>query len=153
MQRLQFDEDEKLTRKEYLKRKKKQAKNLKQRSKITYIALVSIVVISIYLITQIYVYSKENNLKYVEGDGMSSQKVYNVYYVTEGYTYDPVYTLNSIYSNGFEDKVVYSNSGLTNIKVGEEYVYGTKEGGLYRLKKDGIIIEDKEKDRRLVMTP
>lgn len=136
MQRLQLEEDEKLTRKEYLKRKKKQASKLKERSKITYIITSCIVVISIYLATQIYVYSKENNFKYVEGDQMKTQKVYNVYYVTEGYTYNPVYTLNSIYSNGFEDKIVYSNSGLTNIVVSGDYIYGTKEGGLYRLKKN-----------------
>ncbi len=136
MQRLQLGEDEKITRKEYLKRKKKQASNLKQRSKITYIMIFCIVVISIYLATQIYVYSKENNFKYVEGDQLKSQKVYNVYYVTEGYTYNPVYTLNSIYSNGFEDKIVYSNSGLTNITVSGDYIYGTKESGLYRINKN-----------------
>mgnify|MGYP004516252517 CR=1 FL=1 len=141
MQRLQFDEDEKLTRKEYLKRKKQQAKNLKQTSKITYIVLCIVAVISIYLVSQIYVYSKENNFKYVEDDGTGKQKVYNVYYVTEGYTYNPVYTLNSIYSNGFEDKVVYSNSGLTDIKTDGQYIYGTKEGGLYRLKKGGNELE------------
>lgn len=141
MQRLHLDEDEKLTRKEYLKRKKKQAKNLKQRSKITYIILSLVAIVSIYLISQIYVYSKENNFKYVEGDGMKDQKVYNIYYVTEGYTYNPVYTLNSIYSNGFEDKVVYSNSGLTDIKIDGEYIYGSKEGGIYKLKKGNNELE------------
>ncbi len=142
MQRLQLDEDEKLTRKEYLKRKKKQSSNIKkQRSKLTYIAIFLVAVVGIYLIAQIYVYSKENNFKYVEDELSKAQKIYNVYYVTEGYTYNPVYTLNSIYSNGFEDKTVYSNSGLTNIKVSGDYIYGTKEGGLYRLKKKGDEIE------------
>ena len=142
MQRLQLDEDEKLTRKEYLKRKKKQSSNIKkQRSKLTYIAIFLVAVVGIYLIAQIYVYSKENNFKYVEDELSKAQKIYNVYYVTEGYTYNPVYTLNSIYSNGFEDKTVYSNSGLTNIKVSGDYIYGTKEGGVYRLKKKGDEIE------------
>ena len=142
MQRLQLDENEKLTRKEYLKRKKKQSSNIKnKRSKLTYIAIFLVVVVGIYLIAQIYVYSKENNFRYVEDELSKAQKIYNVYYVTEGYTYNPVYTLNSIYSNGFEDKTVYSNSGLTNIKVSGDYIYGTKEGGLYRLKKHGNEIE------------
>ena len=142
MQRLQLDEDEKLTRKEYLKRKKKQSSNIKKKkSKLTYITLFLVAIVGIYLIAQIYVYSKENNFKYVEDELTKAQKVYNVYYVTEGYTYNPVYTLNSIYSNGFEDKTVYSNSGLTNIKVSGDYIYGTKEGGLYRLKKKGDEIE------------
>lgn len=136
MQRLQFNEDEKLTRKEYLKRKKKQAKKLKQKSKITYIMIIGIAIVSIYLAIQVYVYSKENNFKYVEGDGMKAQKVFNVYYVTEGYTYNPVYTLNSIYTNGFGDKTVFANSGLTDIKISGEYIYGSKEGGIYRLKKE-----------------
>lgn len=141
MQRLQLNENEKLTRKEYLKRKKKQAKKLKQKSKITYIMIIGIAIVSIYLAIQVYVYSKENNFKYVEGDDMKSQKVFNVYYVTEGYTYNPVYTLNSIYTNGFGDKTVFSNSGLTNIKISGEYIYGIKEGGIYRLKKEGNEIE------------
>ena len=141
MQRLQLNEDEKLTRKEYLKRKKKQSKNIKQTSKLTYILIIVTALVLIYLGFQIYVYSKENNFKYTESDLMSAQDVYNIYYVTEGYTYDPVYTLNSIYSNGFEDKTVYSNSGLTNIEISGEYIYGTKEGGLYRLKKQGDEIE------------
>ena len=142
MQRLQLDEDEKLTRKEYLKRKKKQSSNIKKKkSKLTYITLFLVAIVGIYLIAQIYVYSKENNFKYVEDELSKAQKIYNVYYVTEGYTYNPVYTLNSIYSNGFEDKTVYSNSGLTNIKVSGDYIYGTKEGGLYRLKKKGDEIE------------
>ncbi len=135
MQRLQYDDDEKITRKEYLKRKKKQARIFKKRSKLTYITIFGIFVLSAYLVTQIYVYSRENNFKYVETDAIKEQKVYNVYYVTEGYTYDPVYTLNSIYSNGFGNKTVYSNSGLTSIYANNEYVYGIKEGGLYRLVK------------------
>ena len=135
MQRLQYDDDEKITRKEYLKRKKKQARIFKKRSKLTYITIFGIFVLSAYLVTQIYVYSRENNFKYVETDAIKEQKVYNVYYVTEGYTYDPVYTLNSIYSNGFGNKTVYSNSGLTSIYANSDYVYGIKEGGLYRLVK------------------
>ena len=141
MQRLQFDEDEKLTRKEYLKRKKKQANNLKQRSKLTYIIFASVIAITIYLIIQIIIYNERNNFKYVEGDANKAQEVYNIYYVTEGYTYNPVYTLNSIYSNGFEDKIVFSNSGLTDIKVSDGYIYGIKEEGIYRIKKNSDEIE------------
>ena len=36
MQRLQLDPEEKITRKEYLRRKRKQANGLKKRSKITF---------------------------------------------------------------------------------------------------------------------
>ncbi len=136
MQRLQLNPDENITRKEYLKRKKKQAGKLKNRSKMKYI-VISIIIffLSIYVFTQFYIYSKGNNFKYVEGDNVGDQKIYNVYYVTEGYTYDPVYSLNSIHSDGFSDKLVYSNSGLINIYVSQDYIYGIKDEGLYRIKK------------------
>lgn len=135
MQRLQLDPEEKITRKEYLKRKKKQASGLKKRSKITYIVIGLMIVLSIYICAQYYVYSKENNFKYVAGDDVNKQQVYNVYYVSEGYTYTPVYSLNSINSNGFNDKTLYYNSGLTNVQVDNDYIYGIKDEGIYRLKK------------------
>ena len=135
MQRLQLDPEEKITRKEYLRRKRKQANGLKKRSKITYIVIGLMVVLTIYIFAQYYVYSKENNFKYVAGDDVEKQQVYNVYYVTEGYTYTPVYSLNSINSNGFNDKTLYYNSGLTNVQIDNDYVYGIKDEGIYRLKK------------------
>ena len=79
MQRLQLNPDEKLTRKEYLKRKKKQANFARKRSKITYIVIAALVLLSIYVFTQFYVYSKTNNFKYVADDDVNKQKVYNVY--------------------------------------------------------------------------
>lgn len=135
MQRLQLNLDEKLTRKEYLKRKKKQAKKLKKISKITYLVIGFIVLLSIYVGVQLYVYSKENNFKYVAGDDVNKQKIYNVYYVTEGYTYDPVYSLSTIRSDGFNDQTLYANSGLINIQLDNNYVYGMKEEGVYRINK------------------
>ena len=141
MQRLQLNPDEKLTRKEYLKRKKKQANFARKRSKITYIVIAALVLLSIYVFTQFYVYSKTNNFKYVADDDVNKQKVYNVYYVTEGYTYDPVYSLNSIHSDGFNDKSVYSNSGLTDIQIDKDYIYGIKENGLYRINKQTMNME------------
>lgn len=150
MQRLQFNFEEKLTRKEYLKRKKKQAKKIKKVSKITYLIIGFLVILSIYVGTQLYVYSKGNSYKYVAGEDVNKQKIYNVYYVTEGYTYDPVYSLSSIHSDGFNDKNIYTNSGLVNIQVDSDYVYGMKEDGLYRICKkrnemETIIEKDVEK--------
>ena len=85
MQRLQIDPDENLTRKEYLKRKKKEAGKLKRKSKLKYVALTLVVcILSIYVFTQFFIYNRENNFKYIEGEDVSNQKIYNVYYVTEG---------------------------------------------------------------------
>jgi hypothetical protein len=136
MQRLQLNPDEKITRKEYLKRKKKQAKNLKKRSKITYVMFVMLALLSIYVFIQFYVYSLSNNFKYVEGDNISNQTVYNVYYVTEGYTYDPVYSLGSIHSDGFNEQTVYQNSEMYSLQINDNYIFGIKNDGIYRINKE-----------------
>lgn len=141
MQRLQLEQDESLTRKEYLKRKKIQTKNLQNKSKVSYIVITGIILLVIYVLIQYHVYSTSNNLKYTEDNAMSKQKVYQLYYVTEGYTYDPVYSLNKINSNSFEDKSVYQSSGMHSIKLNNEYIFGMKSDGIYKLNKETNIIE------------
>lgn len=136
MPRLDFDADEKISRKEYLKRKKKQKKMLKGKNRVSYILIGIIVILSIYVFTQFYVYSKASSYKYIEDDLAKRQKVYNIYYITEGYTYNPKYTLNSIHSDGFNDKVLDDNLGFRCIVTNQNYVYGLKETGLYRLDKN-----------------
>lgn len=136
MTRLQLNPEEEITRKEYLKRKKKQKQSLKKKSKISYIMVGALVILAVYVFFQFYVYSKSNNYKYVEGDGVSNQKVYNMYYVTEGYTYDPVYSLNSIRTDGFNDTLIYQNSGMHDIISKNNYIYGIKNGALCRFSKE-----------------
>lgn len=136
MTRLQLNSEEEITRKEYLKRKKKQKQSLKKKSKISYIMVGALVILAVYVFFQFYVYSKSNNYKYVEGDGVSNQKVYNMYYVTEGYTYDPVYSLNSIRTDGFNDTLIYQNSGMHDIISKNNYIYGIKNGALCRFSKE-----------------
>ena len=136
MTRLQLNPEEEITRKEYLKRKKKQKQSLKKKSKISYIMVGALVILAVYVFFQFYVYNKSNNYKYVEGDGVSNQKVYNMYYVTEGYTYDPVYSLNSIRTDGFNDTLIYQNSGMHDIISKNNYIYGIKNGALCRFSKE-----------------
>lgn len=136
MQRLQLNADEEITRKEYLKRKRKKAKSLKKRSKITYFMFIFVTFLVVYILTQYYIYRKTNNFKYTAGSELEAQKVYNIYYVTEGYTYDPVYSLSSIHSDGFDEKSIYSNSGLSDILVTKDYIYGLKQKGVYRLSRE-----------------
>ena len=136
MTRLQLNPEEEITRKEYLKRKKKQKQSLKKKSKISYIMVGALVILAVYVFFQFYVYSKSNNYKYVEGDGVSNQKVYNMYYITEGYTYDPVYSLNSIRTDGFNDTLIYQNSGMHDIISKNNYIYGIKNGALCRFSKE-----------------
>lgn len=142
MQRLYLDDDEKITRREYLRRKKKQAKQiLKKRSKITYFMISFILLLSIYVFIQLYIYKQHNNYTYIEGEGISDQKVYNVFYITEGYTYNPTYSLNKIQTNGFGEKVVLDNCGLSNIQVDSKYIYGIKDTGIYRINKENNEME------------
>ena len=141
MARLQLNPEEVITRKEYLKRKKKQEKSLKKKSKISYMMVGIVSFLTIYVFFQFYVYSKDNNFKYVEGEGVSNQKVYNMYYVTEGYTYDPVYSLNSIRTDGFNDNLIYQNSGMHDIISKNNYIYGIKNGALCRFSKENSQVE------------
>lgn len=135
MQRLNFSPDEKLTRKEYLKRKKRQFKKFKKLSKFTYISAISIIILSIYVFSQFYIYSKTNSYKYVADDNVENQSVYKIYYITEGYTYDPKYTLNYMDSNGFNNETLIDNIGISNILVTKDYIYGIKSESLCRIDK------------------
>lgn len=136
MTRLQLNPEEEITRKEYLKRKKRQKQSLNKKSKISYIMIGVLIFLAVYVFFQFYVYSKTNNFKYVEGEGVGNQKVYNMYYVTEGYTYDPVYSLNSIRTDGFNDTLIYQNSGMHDIISKNNYIYGIKNGALCRFSKE-----------------
>lgn len=150
MQRLQLNPEEKISRKEYLKRKKKQQKKINEFNKSRIIIGTCMVLLGIYVCVQFYIYNRTNNFKYVEGENVDKQDVYNMYYVTDGYTYDPVYSLSQISSNGFNDTSLYQNVGITGIYSTNDYIYGLKENGLYRIKKDtkeleNVIEKDVEK--------
>lgn len=135
MQRLQLDENESISRKEYLKRKKKQAKKIKEINKSRLIIAICMILLGVYVFFQFFIYSRANSYKYLEGENVGKQAVYNMYYVTDGYTYEPNYSLNRIDSNGFNDTVVYQNVGLVSIYTTNDYVYGIKSNSLYRLNK------------------
>ena len=79
LQRLQFDIGEQISRKEYLRRKKKKSQNIKKRSKITYILMATFMALAIYIIAQVVEYRRYNSFKYTLGDGENSQAVYNIY--------------------------------------------------------------------------
>ena len=84
LQRLQFDLGEQISRKEYLKRKKRNSKLLKKRSKITYILLAIFLALAVYIVVQLIIYRRYNNFKYTLGEGVNAQAVYNIYFITEG---------------------------------------------------------------------
>lgn len=139
---MQFDIGEQISRKEYLRRKKKNSQNLKKRSKITYILMATFMALAVYIVVQIFVYRRYNSFKYTVGDGVNSQAVYNIYFVTEGYTYDPIYSISSISSLGENEKTVLPSSNIDDIIVEKDYIYGVRDGAVCRVTKDKYEIEE-----------
>lgn len=142
MQRLQFDLGEKISRKEYLKRKKKSSRLLKKRSKITYMLLACLLGLVVYISIQLLQYNKYNSFKYTEGDGVNKQPVYSIIFVTEGYTYNPVYSVSTTLSSGDNEKSVLPSSDIRNICVAEDYFYGLKGGSVCRITRDDYSVEE-----------
>ncbi len=146
LQRLQFDLGEQISRKEYLKRKRRNSKLLRKRSKITYILMATFMALGVYIIVQMFIYRKYNNFKYTLGDGVNNQAVYNIYFVTEGYTYNPTYSISSITSLGQDEKNILPASNIDQIHVEKDYIYGVKDGNVCKISKDKYEIEEVVKD-------
>lgn len=142
MQRLQFDLGEKISRKEYLKRKKRNSKLLRKRSKITYILLACFLGLIVYISIQLVQYNKYNSFKYTVGDGVSKQPVYSIIFVTEGYTYDPIYSVSTTLSSGEDEKSVLPSSNIRNVCVAQDCFYGLKDGGVCKISRDSYDLED-----------
>ena len=140
MQNLSINEEEKMTRKEYLKEKKKTRKQLVKGSKKKIIVISFISILAIYVFIQFYVYYKQNNYTYLTDEHVDNQKVYNMFFLTEGYTYEPKTSLNTISTDGNNENSIAKNVGFTNITEYGEYIYGLKETGLYKINKKTLEI-------------
>ncbi|MDD2376338.1 MAG: DUF5050 domain-containing protein [Clostridia bacterium] len=135
MQKLNLSDEEKLSRKEYLKKKKKQSIGIIGKNKKKYIAIFFATILMLYVFIQFYIYYKENNYKYLSDNMVDEQTVYNMYYVSIGYTYTPKSSLNSIKSNGFEEVSIYKDLGFSHINPNGEYIYGIKDTSISKLNK------------------
>ena len=132
MEENQFAPKDTMTRKEYLKMKKRQ--NKRSYSKITIMFCFIITVLSVYVFTQLYVYSANQNIKYTAGEGIE-EDVYNAYYVVPSYTYEESYSVHFLKTNGEEEKVILENTAFKNIVTDKENIYGIRQGIIYRLNK------------------
>ena len=146
LQRLQFDLGEQISRKEYLKRKKRNSKLLKKRSKITYILLAIFLALAVYIVVQLIIYRRYNNFKYTLGEGVNAQAVYNIYFITEGYTYDPVYSISSITSLGENETSILPSCNIEQVIVEQDFLYGIRDGALCRVNKNDYTVEELIKD-------
>ena len=136
MQNLSINEEEKMSRKEYLKDKKKKRKKLIKGSKKKFVVITFITLLAIYVFVQFYIYYKQNNYVYTTDEHVDKQKVYNMYFLSEGYTYEPKTSLNLITTDSLKENTIAKNIGFTNIIEYGDYIYGLKEQGLYKINKD-----------------
>jgi len=135
MQKLSLSDEEKLSRKEYLRKKKKLTIGITGKNKKKYIAMFFAIILMLYVFIQFYIYYRENNYKYLTDHKVDEQTVYNMYYVSIGYTYSPKSSLNSIKSNGFEELSVYKDLGFSHINPNGEYIYGIRDTSISKLNK------------------
>lgn len=135
MQKLSVSDDEQMSRKEYLKNKKRQAKNMNtilgKFTKKKIIVAIMIVVLLLYVAIQLYIYYKQNGYKYMSDEEVDKQKVYNIFYMSEGYTYNPESSLNSIKSDSFEFDRIYTSLGFEDIRKYNNFIIGIKDKLLY----------------------
>lgn len=142
MEETQFNPQETLTRKEYLKQQKK--KNKRKKSKITYVLITGLLLISVYVFTQLYVYSANRNVQYNPGD-IVYEDYFDIYYAVSGYTYNTSFDLVGVSAKG-EEKKLLEKDGLSNLQKVDNKIYGLKDKKLYSYdivaEENKLIIED-----------
>lgn len=138
MQKLSLSEEEKLSRKDYLKKKKKQSIEIKSGSKKKYIIMAFVLILMLYVFVQFYIYYRENNYRYLSDELVDKQPVYDIYYVSVGYTYSPNSSLNKMESNGFNETLVYKDLGFSNIHPQGDFVYGLKDSSISKISKSTL---------------
>jgi len=135
MQDMSYLQGEVLSRKEYLKKKKieKTKKTLKGISPRTWFLLVFILIISVYIIHQFYIYNTKHRLVQTLPEEISSMKDYNIYYVSETYAYDAENQLKSMSTTSSDKLTIDEGLGISNITVKNNIVYGIKSGSLLKI--------------------
>lgn len=127
MDETQFNPQETMTRKEYLKMRKK--KNKRKKSKITYVLITCLLLLSVYVFSQLYVYSANKNIQYNPGDKVY-EDYYDIYYSIPTYTYNIKHDLVSVSAEGIEKKLLISD-GFSNIQKIENKIYGIKDKKIF----------------------
>ena len=140
---MSYLQGEVVSRKEYLKKKKREKtkRALRKISSRTWILLAFILIISVYVIHQFYIYNTKHRLVQTLPDEISSMKEYNIYYVSETYAYDAENQLKSMSTSSSDKLTIDEGLGITNIKVNNNNVFGIKNGSLIKI--DNSLKEDK----------
>lgn len=131
MLKLEYSNDNIMTRKEYLKSKNKQNFFL---SKFKYILLVIVVVLlGVYVFKQLNVYNNVTKIANKVVEESSLAKTMTMYYVSEPYTKGGESTVMLYKSNDESRTTIVGSEGLSNILVSENMLYGIKDNTLYSI--------------------
>lgn len=136
---LDFSNDEIMSRKEYLKSKKK--------AKLPYIKytllVIVIILLSIYVTKQIKTYNTVTTVAKSVMEETSLLKTLNIYYMNDGYTKDSKDILTRYISQNESRKSYNDTETMKDIFYKDEYIYGIKDNNLYRIKVISSETEDK----------
>lgn len=133
---MDFKQGETLTRKEYIKKKNKEKrkKAFKNISVKTWVMLAFVVLCSVYVIYQFYIYNTKHRLVQTLPDEISSMKDYKIYYTSETYTYENGKNLLKSMSTTSNDKTTINEGlGIHQINVENNVIYGIKEENLVKI--------------------
>lgn len=146
MSYLNFSDDEVMTRKEYLKSKRK----IKLPSIKTILLIIIIILLSMYVTKQIKTYNTVTLAAKKVVEESSLIKTLKIYYMNSGYTKDSENILTK-YSNQDESRTEYiGTESMTNLKVLDNYVYGIKNNSLCRIKISNTQTQDENSLEELV---
>ena len=126
---MEYSKDNTMTRKEYLKSKKKNNFLL---SKLKYVLLVIVVILlGVYVFKQLNVYNNVTKLANKVMEETKLAKTLTMYYVSEPYTKDGVSTVMLYKAYDDSRTKIPGTEGFKNIQIVENVLYGMNEEGLY----------------------
>lgn len=128
---MEYSKDNVMTRKEYLKSKKKKHAIL---SKLKYVLLVIVVVLlGIYVFKQLNVYNNVTKIANKVVEETMLAKTLTMYYVAEPYTKDGTKTVMFYRAYDESRTAVDGTEEYTNIQLNNNKLYGLNEGVLYAI--------------------
>lgn len=128
---MEYSSDKKMTRKEYLKSKKKGKFGIRI---IKYtLLLVVIVLLGIYLFKQLNIYNNVTKMANKVVEESALVKTMKLYYIADGYTKDARPELVLYNASDNSRTKIPDTEGITNIEFVDGYIYGTINGTLYKI--------------------
>lgn len=128
---LSFEKEQSMTRKEYIKFKKNSRKRAPWLKNL--VLVVIIIVLSIYVINQLKVYTTMTEMANKVIEESKLIKTYNMYFVSKPYVKGDESILYYYKGENESRKELTSGVGLSKIQYKDGYLYGVKDGNLIKL--------------------